>query len=239
MMLDTRIVVVSCPHRKPLQDIWLKRRETQWPDCPFPIDILSPENDVGWNANLIAHLDALIEPYVLLMLDDNFLGDAAPGEYTRNIDAVLRLMRNNPDFVLVKLQAGGAAAPELHFPDWERIREYDRAHHPFKRTNLIPTMYRRSWLRRLSAAVLAECGPERDIGRKGAIEFEMTGTLLTKDAALWPERMFGIHRPDPDGGGGHALLACIANDAVTGGKVRDMEPLRSLCVGVPGIEAFL
>lgn len=238
-MIDCRLVVVSCPHRKPLQEIFLKCLSDRWSDCHFPITVLSPENDIGWNANLIGCLSGLSESFILLMLDDNILEHASDGSYTDNMNAVLGLMRKYPDIGMVKLQAGGAHAPELAFPEWDRIREYDRRPHPFKRTNLIPTMYRRTWLLRLSRAVLNDCGPDRDKGRLGALEFESTGTLLTADHINWPERMFGIHRPERGGSGGRSLLTCIANDAVTGGKVREIESLRSLCVGVEGIEAFL
>jgi hypothetical protein len=233
--MDCRLIVVSCPARKPLQEIWKKCHSEAWPDCPFPVTILSPEDDLGWNANLIRCLESIDETYVLLMLDDNFL-EPSP-HYTANIRAVLELMSDRHDIAMVKLQAGGAHAPEIPFPAWPRIREYDRRHHPFKRTNLIPCMYRRSWLLRLSRAVLSDCGPERDKGRSGAIEFEMTGTKLTCDAANWPERMFGIHRPEPDGSGGDSLLVCYGNDAVTGGKIRPF--LSHLCDGVAGAEVYL
>lgn len=236
-MPDCRLVVVSCPSRAPLQEIWKRCLAESWPDCPFPVTIISPTPDVGWNANLIAALEALTESYILMLLDDNFL-DPSPN-YTVNMRAVLELMSERPDIALIKLQAGGAHAPEIPFAPWPRIREYDRRPHPFKRTNLIPSMYRREWLLRFSKAILASCGPAKDVGRNGAIEFEMTGTKITGDATAWPEKMLGIHRPNPDGGGGDSLLTCIANDAVTGGLVRDIESLRRLCVGVPGIEAFL
>ena len=235
--MNCRIVVVSCPGRLPLQQIWKRCFIDGWQDCPFPVTILSPTPDIGWNANLIACLETLSETYILLMLDDNLIEPST--EYTANMRAVLELMSDRPDIGLVKLQAGGAHAPEIPFPSWPRIREYDRRPHPFKRTNLVPAMYRREWLLRFSKAVLADCGPERDKGRLGALEFESTGTKLTQDPTHWPERMFGIHRPDPGGSGGHSLLVCYANDAVTGGKVREMEPLRSFCKGVIGIEAFL
>jgi len=233
--MNARLVVVSCPRRKPVQQIWLKVQRENWPDCQFPIDILSPDPDIGWNANLIKHLEALTEDFILLMLDDNFLHG---GPWTDNMRSVLTLMREHPEIGMIKLQAGGAHAPEIKH-DWDRIREYDRRHHPFKRTNLIPTMYRRDWLLRLCHAVLDRCGARNDIGRGGAIEFEVTGTLLTEDAQRFPEKMLGIHRPEPDGGGGHSLLECIANDAIVEGRMRPLDQLKALCVGVEGIEAFL
>lgn len=233
--MSCRIVVVSCPRRKPLQEIWWKCFYRNWPNCNYPVKVISPEDDIGWNANLIRVLEELDDEFILLMLDDNFLEPSA--EYSDNIKAVLTLMAERPDIGMVKLQAGGAHAPEIVFPSWTRIREYDRRPHPFKRTNLIPCMYRRTWLLRLSKAVLAECGPDRDKGRQGAIEFEVTGTKLTGDSANWPERMLGIHRPNPDGGGGWPLLTCYANDAVTGGKIREF--LRHLCEGVAGAEVYL
>lgn len=237
MSLDTRIVVISCPRRASLQQIWKTCQERNWPDCPLPITVLSPDPDVGWNRNLITLLDTISETYILQMLDDNFIEPMAPGEITANIVSLIELMNAHPDIALVKVQAGGAHAPEIEFPAWERIREYDRGHHPFKRTNLIPALYRRTWLHRLSSTVLSSIGPERDIGRNGAIEFEMLGTALTSDAREWPERMMGIHRPLPDGGGGQSLLECYGNDAVTGGKLRPF--LHHLAEGVPGMETYL
>lgn len=240
MPVVCRIVVVSCASYRPIQELWLRAQRLNWPDCPYPISINSPEDDRGWNANLCRFLETLEEKLILLFMDDSCLEESSDGDYTANVHAVVKLMELFPDIAMVKLQAGGAWPPEIPFYHWDRLREYDRRHHPFKRTNLGgPAMYRRDWLLRLSRAVLNECGPERDQGRQGAIEFEMTGTLLTKDATAWPERLLGIHRPNADGGGGRSLLVCIANDAVTGGKVRPDESLRKMCDGIPGIEAFL
>lgn len=230
-----RLVVVSCPKRQSLQAIWRNCFAAAWPDCPLPVTILSPEEDIGWNYNLIRCLEQVEEEFILLMLDDNFL-EPSP-DYTANVNAVLDLMTRHTDIALVKLQAGGAWPPEVFFPEWPRIQEYDRRPHPFKRTNLIPAMYRRSWLIRLCKAVLDYCGPDRDKARHGAIEFEIAGTLLTENSDSWPERMFGIHRPNKDGGGGQSLLHCYANDAVTAGKIR--ENLRYLCEGIPGAEVWL
>lgn len=241
-MSNARLLVVSCPRRKPIQAIWKLCQQQHWPDCPFPIDMLSPEQDIGWNANLIQYLNTISESFVLLMLDDHFVDKALPGGYTANMQALLDLMTSRSDIGMVKLQAGNAASPEIPFEPWPRLREYDRAHHPFKRTNLVPTMFRRDWLLRLSTAVLKQCGPASDKGRKGALEFEVAGTLLTEDSIAWPERMLGIHRPNADGGGGQSLLQCIASDGVREGKMQTTEELRRLGIDVKritGIEAFL
>lgn len=238
-MHDCRIVVNSCPRREPIQQIWKKCFAENWPDCPYPVIIISEREDLGWNANLIRCLETLTEEFILLMLDDNFIEPLQP--LTQNMESVLITMEAIPDIGMIKLQAGGAHAPEIEFTPWSRIREYDRQPHPFKRTNLVPCMYRRNWLLRLATIVLQTVKDENgsDQGRQGAIEFEVTGTKLTMDATAWPERMLGIHRPGPKGSGGDSLLMCTANDAVTGGSVRNIPVLRKMCVGVQGIEAFL
>ncbi len=239
-MSDCRIVVASCPRYKPIQEVWLRALKAHWPDCPYPVSIISPEDDKGWNANLSRFLESVTEPLVLLFMDDSIIEKHQDGTCSENVGRVCELMMRRADIAAVKLQAGGAAAPEIEFPEWDRIRQYDREHHPFKRTNLGgPAMYRREWLYRLTTQVLAIAGPERDQGRQGAIELEVTGTLLTMDEQAWPEKILAIHRPLPDGGGGRSLLSCIGNDAVTGGLVREIPALRELCEGVPGIEAFL
>lgn len=238
MSLACRLVVASCPKYAPIQELWLRALHANWPDCPHPVTIISPEDDLGWNANLIRFLETVSEDLILLFMDDNVI--APNQDCTANIQLVIDLMSAHRNIAMVKLQAGGAHAPELKFEPWPRLREYDRRPHPFKRTNLGgPAMYRREWLMRLSRAVLKECGPKQDKGRQGAIEFEVTGTMLTANESAWPEKLLAIHRPNADGGGGDSLLICVANNAVTGGKVREVEYLRSLCVGVPGIEAFL
>ncbi len=239
-MSECRIVVASCPRYKPIQQVWLRALKAHWPDCPYPVSIISPEDDLGWNANLSRFLASVEEPLVLLFMDDSVIEKHQDGTCSENVAQVVELMMRRPDIAAVKLQAGGAAAPEIEFPEWDRVRQYDREHHPFKRTNLGgPAMYRREWLHRLTNQVMVVAGPERDQGRRGAIELEVTGTLLTEDEQSWPEKILAIHRPLPDGGGGRSLLACIGNDAVTDGRVRDIPLLRELCEGVPGIEAFL
>lgn len=234
--MNTRLVVVSCPSRKPVQEIWKRCQALNWPDCPFPIDFLSPTPDVGWNANLIQYLNMRSEEFILLMLDDHF---PFTGTWTKNMDAVIGCMMTHPDIGMIKLQAGNAHGPELDYGPWARLREYDRESHPFKRTNLVPTMFRREWLLRVAKAVLEICGPEGDIGRNGALEFEVAGTLVTADEKRFPEKMLGIHRYGPDGTGGDSLLECYDNDAIREGRMKDVDVLKPLCVGVEGIEAFL
>lgn len=175
------------------------------------------------------------------MLDDHLLAESRPNEYTHNLNDLVLLMNLLPNIGMVKLQAGNAWPPEIEFPQWNRLREYDRAHHPFKRTNLVPTMFRRAWLHRLSSAVLENCGAAHDQGRKGALEFEVQGTLLTEDVKAWPERMLGIHRPHADGGGGDSLLNCIDNDAVREGRLKlGVVPVLEKVMGhLEGVEAFL
>lgn len=238
-----RILVVSCAARKPLQDLWLAIQRAHWPDCPYKIDILSPVVDAGWNANLITYLRSIDDDLIAVFLDDHFICEAKPGEITENMATLVTMMTDRPDIGMCKLQAGNAAPPEIPFPLWPRLAEYDRAHHPFKRTNLVPTLFRREWLLRLASAVLDRLGPSQDIGRNGAINFEVTGTLLTEDPVAWPEKMLGIHRPNPDGGGGQSILTCMDNDAVREGKLKPMqgqeaETLLRLRVGIEGLEAF-
>lgn len=241
-----RVAVVSCPGREPIVSIWKTCQNNFWQSCPFPIDVISLEEDRGWMSNLLHYLGQINDEFVLLMLDDHFVDPVQDGDITDNVNTALALMESNPDIAMIKVQAGNAACPEIVFEPWDRIREYDRAHHPFKRTNLVPTIFRRSWLRRLTSAILEAYGPSGDIGRDGAINFEVGGTRLTEDSTAWPERMFGIYRPNPDGGGGRSILACICNDGVREGKLQigdvTIDMLKKFGIDVkalPGIEKFL
>lgn len=211
-----RIVVVSCPSREQLQRIWKSCLAFSWPDCPFPVTVVSPENDAGWNANLVAALSRMSDDFVLLMLDDHFM---LRGELTLNVNTALAFMRAHPEVAMIKLQLGNAHPPESRCAEFPRLGEYDRLHHPFKRTNLVPALYRRDWLLRLSSAVLAHIGPERDAGRNGAIEFEVTGTELTEDAARFPGRLLGIYRDEATGWRGESLLECMHNDGYREGHI--------------------
>lgn len=234
--MSVRLVVVSCARRKPIQEIWFKCQRANWPDCPYPIDMVSPRVDIGWNENLIRHLRPITEEFILLLLDDHF---PFTGPWTENIRTAVSHMEERPDIGMMKLQAGNAHGPELEYEPWTRLREYDREPHPFKRTNLVPTMFRREWLFRLCHAVLEVCGPNRDIGRNGALEFEVAGTLVTENTAKFPEKMLGIHRYGPNGTGGDSLFESIDNDAVREGRFKDVDSLKPLYAGVEGIEAFL
>lgn len=243
--MNCRLLVVSAPQRIPILAIWLRCRAANWPDCPLIVDFIAPDeqNDIGWNANLLRYLETIDEPFVVLMLDDHFIAKAPEGQYTRDITNLLQLMETQLDIGMVKLQAGNAHPPELMFHVEDRLREYDRQHHPFKRTNLVPTLFRRTWLQRLASEVLKASGPEKDVGRLGALEFEVMGTLLTEDAEKWPERMLGIHRPNPDGGGGRSILASISNDGVREGRlqagvVAELSHIMDVR-DIPGIGAFL
>lgn len=241
-----RIVVASCKGREPILDIWMVCKTAFWGDCIYPVDIIPLDEDRGWCANLIQYLDMVEDDFVLLMLDDHFVDPIQDGKISENIATAISIMESMPDIGMIKVQAGNAACPDLPFAPWDRLKEYDRRHHPFKRTNLVPTLFKRSWLRRLSQAILDSQGTEQDQGRNGAINFEVRGTLLTKNEIDWPERMLGIDRPNPDGGGGRSLLACISNDGVREGKLQLQPDSINLIkrVGldinqIPGIERFL
>ncbi len=240
-MLDTRLVVVSCPSRQPIQVIWRNCREANWTDCPLPLDMLSPEKDVGWNANLVAYLESIGESFVLLMLDDHFI---EAGNNTANVLDAIGIMKNDASIGLIKLQAGNAWPPELPFERDARLGEYDREHHPFKRTNLVPTLFRRSFLLRLSQSVLI-VAPNNDKGRNGALEFEVAGTLLTESSKEWPERMLGIHRPEDGSLGSNSFLTCLANDGIREGRF-NLEPSvmqilneTANIYAIPGIRDFM
>lgn len=242
-MTDCRILVVSCGKRRPIQELWAACQKAHWPDCTFPIDILSPANDVGWNANLLRWLETATSDLVLLLLDDHFIAESPAGQYTSNITAVIELLAERKDIGMIKLQAGNAHPPEIPFPAWPRLREYDRAHHPFKRTNLVPTVFRTEWLKRLTAAVLDQCREGQDVGRLGAIHFEVFGTDITESRTRWPEKMLGIHRPAPDYSMDGSLLTCMDSDAVREGRLKKMagrseETLQRLSAGIVGLEAF-
>src|SRR5262245_39474386 len=128
MLLDCRIIVPSCPRREPIQRIWRQCFEKNWSDCPWSVTIVSPENDVGWNQNLLAALRSVKESFVLMLLDDYFLIPQRGESYTSNMELVLALMMADPSIALIKLQASYAASPELNFGHWSRIKEYDREH---------------------------------------------------------------------------------------------------------------
>lgn len=236
---DTRLLVVSCPKREAIQEIWRRCFAQNWPDCPYPVDMLSPTPDLGWNENLQRYLWVIEAEFILLLLDDHFIDPSDSANYTANIEKLLGIMRAHPGIGMCKLQAGNSWSPEVPFRPWDRLREYDRRHHPFKRTNLVPTLFRHRFLLRLSQAVLAYCGVNRDQGRQGALEFEVAGTLLTEDVVAWPERILGIHRPNDDVGT-NSLLSCIANDGVREGRLQvTSDELGFDALAVPGIVTFL
>lgn len=231
-MSDCRLIVVSCPPRKPIQDIWWKCQQTAWPDCPFPITMLSPEHDVGWNENFLALAQTIDEEFILFMLDDHWLEPLRNGErLTSNMLNVLAFMKQCQDVAFVKVQAGNAWSPELPVPEWDRLGEYDREHHPFKRTNIVPTMFRRSWLVRFLQAVLNACEANEDRGRTGALAFEGKGTRLTMNRNEWPERMLGIDRPKPDENCNKSLLNCIASDGIREGRLQKSAELELTAAG--------
>lgn len=235
--MSTRLVVVSCPRYEPIQEIWKQCQRVQWPNCDIPITILSPVEDIGWNHNLIRYLDTVTEDLILLCLEDHFIA-SNPSE---DIAKAIRFMEENPCFGLMKLQAANAANPDLSFPDWPRLKEYDREPHPFKRTNLVTTLFRRDFLRRLSAHVLEMCGHHRDKGRRGALEFEVMGTYLTVNKERYPERMLGINR-DNDGED-QSLLRLLCGDGVREGYMqithKELEDCGVDLASIPGLQAFI
>ncbi len=223
-MSDCRILVVSCPKRKPVQDMWWICQKRNWPDCPFPIDVISPDLDIGWNTNLINYLKRYTEAFVLLLLDDHWIDSSIPAsELTVNMERVLDIMRAQPEIASVKVQAGNAASPDFDFTPWNRLGVYDRRDHPFKRVNLVPTIFRREWLKRLSDNIrflISENLRWKDTGRFGALAFERIGTYLTMDADKYPELMLGINRDSHDPACTVSLLQSYGNDALREGRLQ-------------------
>lgn len=233
------VLVASCPAYRPIQCIWRACQQAFWPDCPFSITMVSPERDDGWNVNLLNALETVETPFILFLQEDHFLEEVPSGQYTNNMQAVVSLMETYEDIGLVKVQIGNAAPPEIPFAHWDRLGEYDRMPHPFKRTNLVPTMFRKTFLQRLCKAVLPYCN---DSGRSGALAFEQIGTALTMDASQWPEKLLAIDRDN----GQQVLLGSMANDGVREGKLqlppRERDILDRIGVKfseIPGIERFL
>ncbi len=223
-MSDCRLAVVSCPHRKPVQDMWWTCQKRNWLNCPFPIDVIAPNVDVGWNANLINYLRGHREPFVLLLLDDHWIDSGiSSDELTANMESVLDIMRADPQIASVKVQAGNAASPDFDFTPWNHLGVYDRRDHPFKRVNCVPTIFRREWLKRLSDNVrfiMSENRRWSDKGRLGALAFERVGTYLTMDAEKYPELMLGINRESHDPACAASLLKCYGNDALREGRLQ-------------------
>lgn len=235
--MNARIVVVSCPRYQPIQEIWRRCQQINWPTCNIPITILSPTEDIGWNRNLIRYLDTITEDLILLCLEDHFIA-ADPSE---DINRAIQFMTDHPEFGLMKLQAANASNPDLEFPEWPRFKEYDREPHPFKRTNLVTTLFRKDFLRRLANDVLEACGPARDKGRRGALEFEVTGTLLTENGNRYPERMLGINRDDESIN--LSVMPLLGGDGVREGYLRvshqELEQCGIDLATIPGVQAFI
>jgi hypothetical protein len=204
--------------------MWWTCLKRNWPDCPFPIDVISPDDDIGWNENLIRYLRTQATTFVLLLLDDHWIDGGIPSlELTANMERVLEIMRARPEIASVKVQAGNAASPDVEFESWTRLGVYDRRDHPFKRVNLVPTIFRREWLRRLSNDIrflMSENRRWKDKGRLGALAFERVGTYLTMDSEKWPELMLGINRESHDPACAASLLKSYGNDALREGRLQ-------------------
>ncbi len=176
----------------------------------------------GWNASLISTLESISDDIVVLFLDDHFIQSVDHHAFVQ----AFQLMTLDSTIGLIKLQAGNAHSPELQFENRsypfliDRLGEYDREHHPFKRCNLVPTMFRRTFLLRLLRAVLANHCTSGDVGRTGALNFEVGATLETENATLYPERILGIRREPPDYPATKSIITCVANDGVREGVLQ-------------------
>ena len=244
------VIVASCLAYAPICTVWHRCREVFWPDCPFPVTTIAPDHDPGWNAGILESIAGHATKYVILFLEDHFLEPTFDHSYTENVNRVIALADSDDSIGLVKLQTGNAWAPEIPFPAWPRLAEYDREPHPFKRTNLVPTLFRTKFLADLCNTILHRPFSCRTIGvrhfgdkgRDGALAFEQLGTELTEDSTRWPERMLGINRAD----GHKSLLGSIIGDCVRHGKLCIPDAEIAFLKGhgidilsVPGIERFL
>lgn len=83
-MTDICVIVLSCDRYSDFWPLFARRWRKYWPECPFPVYILSNERDfelegiraikvgpdINWSRNLRVALSQIAEPRVLLMMED-------------------------------------------------------------------------------------------------------------------------------------------------------------------------
>lgn len=220
------IIVLTCDRYAVFWPLVAACWRTYWPDCPFrwrlltnhlrPLEYpyLCLDGDPGWNRNVLKATADMEAPYVMLMGEDHFIAPSRNGnDYSANMRRVCDTLDAHPDVGAVGV--GIFHPPEITWPEWERLGEIDRLHHPFKRTSpSAGKVFRVTFLRKLCTAVMDRIGPDADVGRNGGINFEIRGTQMSENQADFPERILGCVR---ERGG---LLEYIGGGwAVTAGKL--------------------
>lgn len=83
-MSDLGVLVLSCDRYRGLWDLFFTRWERFWPECPYPVYLLSNQidydrtgvstvktgKDLDWSSNLLNVLDRLPQDNLLLMMED-------------------------------------------------------------------------------------------------------------------------------------------------------------------------
>ena len=109
------LLVNSCDAYSDLWDLFFKALQVQWPDCKFPVALLSetknhsgyPElkiinfNSPCWGEMLKNALKEIETPYVLPFLDDFVLKEKFTGH--KVIDRAVKMLDENPDIGVVYL----------------------------------------------------------------------------------------------------------------------------------------
>ena len=221
---DCEILLPSCSKHMPVWPIWaacaaayVPGMNLRWRIVSDGSEALAPgwpvfwlKDDVGWCSNLLAALSD--RTFTFVWIEDFVPAPSTSGQrWADNVASALSVMRRDPSVGLLRLSM--AHEPELPYHGWDRVGEYDRESHPFKRASLQPGIWRTDFLRRLMKALLAQMPASKDVGVQGAYELEVDGTRLLCDAGAWPERCLGTRRAMP-------LLSPIIGDIVHAGRFK-------------------
>lgn len=183
---DCALLVVSCD---PYADLWppffaLLRRH--WPDCPFPVYLGTGENGPppdgiavlrsaggkDWSRCVRDYLDALPQPYVLMMLDDFFLRrTVATGD-------VLRCLRFAMAQQALQVRLIPRPRPTTHLPE-EALVGACAPGSPYRLSTQAAI-----WDRKKLRDLLVE--------NESIWEFEHNGN---RRADAWPDGFYSVWRP--------------------------------------------
>lgn len=200
-MTTVAVFASSCDKYKDFWPRWTASLEQFWPSCLCSKWIQSNDitgsglvptgPDIGWNRNILKAITAIQADYILLTLENHILLSSVD---EISFDKAHGILDTNSSIGLVQLSR--CWPTETRYEHWNKLGYYNRTPHPFKICSLSATpLWRKSLLIAIINHVISEIPEQQDVGRQGAVEFEVEGTRLwVQNNSIYPWNVLGIDR---------------------------------------------
>jgi hypothetical protein len=166
-----KVLALSAPQREDVQDMYRYFHNYYWPDCNWELEFLDGPTDPGWTRRLLIWLRKHREdPYLMINLDD-YVYSKLVDEYWVNV--AFNALKDFPNIGCIQLYK--VKEPEYISGQLPCFGQFSKDGALEKRSQVLPSLYRRDFLIAMCENVLTRITPEQDRAWVGAYNFELYG----------------------------------------------------------------